>query len=191
MCWRTCYHWLKETTSCVAIWCECFHHRASCPSSERYWKGCWPSARNDATSRQGYSSLKNASVGEAFPRTSVYTTSTVWTKKSEPRLICEKDPSPLPHWKLSGTMCHQPSHTTCATCTSERKTNVRSTSSQTKLAQSVSHSLGYCIAKARLKETTSCVAIWCECFHHRASCPSSERYWKGCRLSASNDATSK
>jgi hypothetical protein len=37
-------------------------------------------------------------------------------------------------------MCRQPSHTTRATCTSERKTNVRSTSSQTKLAQSVSHS---------------------------------------------------
>jgi transposase len=24
---------------------------------------------------------------------------------TEPRLICEKDPSPLLHWKLSGTMC--------------------------------------------------------------------------------------
>ena len=70
----------------------------------------------------------------------VYTTSTVRSKKSEPRLICEKDPSPLPHWKLSGTMCRHPTHTTCATCTSERKTNVRSTSSQTNLAQSVSHS---------------------------------------------------
>ena len=62
--------------------------------------------------------LKNASVGEAFP-----TTSTIRTKKSEPRLICENDPSPLPHWKLSGTMCYQPSHTMHATCTSERKTN--------------------------------------------------------------------
>ena len=46
----------KATTSCFAIWCKCFHHRASCPSSERYWKGCQPSAtgtsaRNDATSR--------------------------------------------------------------------------------------------------------------------------------------------
>jgi hypothetical protein len=58
----------------------------------------------------------------------------------------------LPHWKLSGTMCRQPSHTTRATCTSERKTNVMSTSSQTKLMQSVSHSfwvnvaimIGYC-----------------------------------------------
>jgi hypothetical protein len=28
-------------------------------------------------------------------------------------------PSPLPHWKLSGTMCHQPSDMTCVTCTSE------------------------------------------------------------------------
>jgi hypothetical protein len=86
--------------------------------------------------------LKNASVGEAFPTTSVpvHTRLIVRTKKSEPRLICEKDLSPLPHWKLSGTMCRQPSHTTRATCTSERKTNVRSTSSQTKLAQSVSHS---------------------------------------------------
>jgi hypothetical protein len=55
---------------------------------------------------------------KAFP-----TTSTVRTKKSELRLICEKDPSPLPHWKLSGTMCRQPSHTTRVTCTSERKTN--------------------------------------------------------------------
>jgi hypothetical protein len=58
--------------------------------------------------------------------TSVYTTSTVRTNKSEPQLICEKDLSPLSHWKLSGTMCHQPSHATRATCTSERKTNVRS-----------------------------------------------------------------
>jgi len=82
-------------------------------------------------------SLKNASVGEAFPTTSIYTTSTARTEISEPRLICEKDPSPLPHRKLSRTMCRQPSH---ATCTSERKTNARSTSSQTKLAQSVSHS---------------------------------------------------
>ena len=42
---------------------------------------------------------------------------------------------------------------------------------------------GYCIANARSKATTSCFAIWCECFHHRASCMSSERYWKGCRRS--------
>jgi hypothetical protein len=77
----------------------------------------------------------NASVGEAFPMTSV-----VRMKKSEPRLICEKNLSPLPHWKLSGTMCRQSSHATRATCTSERKTNVRSTSPQTKLVQSVSHS---------------------------------------------------
>jgi hypothetical protein len=36
-----------------------------------------------------------------------------------------------------------PSHTTRATCTSERKTSVRSTSSETKLAQSVSHIFGW------------------------------------------------
>jgi hypothetical protein len=88
--------------------------------------------------------LKNVSIGEAFLTTSVYTTSTVRTKKSEPRFICEKDPSPLPDWKLSGTMYHQPSHTTRTMCMSERKTNVRSTSSQTKLAQSVSQFLGEC-----------------------------------------------
>jgi hypothetical protein len=41
-------------------------------------------------------------IDEAFP-----TTSTVRTKKSEPRLICEKDLSPLPDWKLSGIMCRQ------------------------------------------------------------------------------------
>jgi hypothetical protein len=34
-------------------------------------------------------------------------------------------------------MYRQPSHTTCATCMNERKTNVRSMSSQTKLAQCV------------------------------------------------------
>jgi hypothetical protein len=62
---------------------------------------------HSCTSRTSYVPLKNASISEAFP-----TTLTVRTKKSEPRLICEKDPSPLPHWKLSGTMCCQPSHTT-------------------------------------------------------------------------------
>jgi hypothetical protein len=68
----------------------------------------------------------------------------VRTKKSEPRPICEKDPSLLPDWKLSGIMCRQTSHTTRAMCTSERKTNVRLTSSQTKLVQSVSQFLGEC-----------------------------------------------
>jgi hypothetical protein len=77
------------------------------------------------------------------------------------------------------------------TCMSERKINVRTTSSQTKLAQSFSHSFWVNVVIAY---RTSCFAIWCECFLHRASCPSSERYWKGCRPSATgtsahNDAT--
>ena len=50
-------------------------------------------------------------------------------------------------------------------------------------ADGSSEGSGYCIANARSK-ATSCFAIWCECFLHRASCPSSERYWKGCRPSA-------
>jgi hypothetical protein len=63
-------------------------------------------------------------------------------------------------------------------------------------ADGSSEGSGYCIANARSKATTSYSAIWCECFHHRASCPSSERYWKGCRpsttgMSACNDATSR
>jgi hypothetical protein len=41
---------------------------------------------------------------------------------------------------LRGTHTGQPSHTMRATFTSERKSNVRSTSSETNLAQSVSHS---------------------------------------------------
>jgi hypothetical protein len=107
-----------------------------------------------------------------------HTTSIVRTKKSEPRLICEKDSSPLPHWKLSGTMCHQPSHMTRATCTSERKTNVRSTSSETNLAQSVSHSFwvnvaimiayrsysgfsGSNVAIAQVGKKNSPVLTWC------------------------------
>ena len=99
--------------------------------------------------------LKNASVGEAFP-----TTWTVRTKKSEPRLTCEKDPSPLPHWKLSGTMYRQPSHTMRATCMNERKTNVRSMSSQTKLAQSVSHSFWVNVAITQVGKTNSPVLMW-------------------------------
>jgi hypothetical protein len=70
----------KATTSCFAIWCECFHHRVSCR--------------------------------------------------------CLRDTERVadrPRWG-------RPCVTTRATCTSERKTNVRSTSSQTKLTQSVSHS---------------------------------------------------
>ena len=27
-----------------------------------------------------------------------------WAKKSEARLVCEKDLSPLPHWKANGCM---------------------------------------------------------------------------------------
>ena len=42
----------------------------------------------------------------------------------------------------------------------------------------------YCIDNVRSK-ATHCFAIWCECFHHSASCPSSERYWKGYRPSVS------
>jgi hypothetical protein len=47
------------------------------------------------------------------------------------------------------------------------------------MADGSSEGSGYCIANARSKATTSCIAIWCECFRHRTSCPSSERYWKG------------
>ena len=38
------------------------------------------------------------------------------------------------------------------------------------MADGSSEGSGYCIANARSKATTSCFAIWCECFHHRASC---------------------
>jgi hypothetical protein len=100
--------------------------------------------------------LKNASVGEVFPTASI-----VRTKKSEPRLICEKDLSPLPHWKLSGTMCRQSNHATRATCTSERKTNVRSTSPQTKLVQSVSHSFWANVVITQVSKMNSPVLTWC------------------------------
>ena len=44
------------------------------------------------------SSLNNASVSEAFPATSLY------TKKSEARLLRKKDSSLLPHWISPGYM---------------------------------------------------------------------------------------
>jgi hypothetical protein len=105
-----------KATCCIAIWCAYFHHRASYLSSERYWKGCRPSARND----------------------------------------------PLHHWKLSGTMCRQPSHTMRATWTSEMKSNVKSTSSQTKLAQSVSHSfwVNVAIMIAYVVKAVSVAVTW-------------------------------
>ena len=100
--------------------------------------------------------------------------------------ICEKDPSPLPHWKLYGTICRQPSHTMRAAFTSERKTNVRSTSSETNLAQSVSHSFwvnvaimiayrsysgfsGSNVAIAQVGKKNSPVLTWC---HYARTSPS-------------------
>ena len=49
----------EARTGCYAVWCECFHHRTSCPFFERNRKSCWStaigtSARNVATSRQGW-----------------------------------------------------------------------------------------------------------------------------------------
>ena len=99
-------------------------------------------------------------------------------KRVNRELICKKDTSPLPHWKLYGTMCRQPSHTMRATFTSERKTNVRSTSSETNLAQSVSHSFwvnvaimiayrsysgfsGSNVAIAQVGKKNSPVLTWC------------------------------
>ena len=81
--------------------------------------------------------LENASVGKPFPTTSVQTTSPVSTKKGEPRLICEENTSPLPHWKASRSLCCHPGHTTRATCPIEWQTDVRKTGSYTKLAQPI------------------------------------------------------
>ena len=121
---------------------------------------------------------------------SLYLTPVKWPAKRSPRrrpsgqkrvnreLICEKDTSPLPHWKLYWIMYRQPSHTMRATFTSERKTNVRSTSSETNLAQSVSHIFyvnvaimiayrsksgfsGSKVAIAQVGKTNSPVLTWC------------------------------
>ena len=46
----------------------------------------------------------NASISKAFSAASVYTVSTIWAKKSESRLVCKKNSSPLPHRKSPGCM---------------------------------------------------------------------------------------
>lgn len=70
--------------------------------------------------------LKKANVLETFPTTVAHP-----NKKSEPWLISEEDPSPLPLWKSLESIC-QPKQTTRATCAIEKQANVR-----TNLTQSV------------------------------------------------------
>ena len=88
--------------------------------------------------------LVNAKVGEAFPATSVYMTSTIQAKKREERLARKKDSSPLPNWKSPGCIGCQPRHTTQSTCVGQGRTNVRTAGMKTTLKQSILQFLEKC-----------------------------------------------